>query len=136
MRTVRRCSFPAAAAALGAVVIVGLSGIGDAYAAAPVTAVPPAEYRPSMAVPKAAPATLAATTASRRIALAAPTDKELAVLKAKNAKPSSRRATRVDPKKSRALAIGFPRAIPAASKQIALSSLDWQTLEEIGRAHV
>ena len=133
MRIVHRGSFPAAAAALGAAVVVGLSGIGDAYAAAPVTAVPPAEYRPSMAVPKAAPATLAATTASRRIALAAPTDKELAVLKAKNAKPSSRRATRVDPKKSRALAIGFPRAIPAASKQIALSSLDWQTLEDGSR---
>jgi hypothetical protein len=133
MRIVRRGSFPAAAAALGAVVVVGLSGIGDAYAAAPVTAVPPAEYRPSMAVPKAAPAALAATTASRRIALAAPTDKELAVLKAKNAKPSSGRATRVDPKKSRALAIGFPRAIPAASKQIALSSLDWQTLEDGSR---
>jgi len=133
MQTVRTCSFKALAAALGAVAIAGLSGIGDALAAAPVTAVPPAEYRPTNVVPKSEPSTLASTTASRRIALAAPTDKELAVLKAKNATSSSRRTTRVDPKKSRALAIGFPRALPAASKQVALASLDWETLEDGSR---
>ena len=132
MQIVRGSSFVAAAAALGTVAVVALSGIGDVFAAAPVTAVPPAEYRPSLAVPKSAPATLAAT-ASRRITLAAPTDKELAALKAKNAAPPSRRTKRVDPKKGRPLAVGFPRAIPSASREIALSSLDWQTLEDGSR---
>ena len=133
MQIVRRGSFRAAAAAFGVVLVAGLSGIGDALAATPVTAVPPAIYRPSLALPKAASETLFATTASRRIALPAPTAKELALLKTKNAAPASRRTARIDPKKGRALAIGYPREIPAASKQLALSTLDWQTLEDGSR---
>lgn len=134
MRIVLRGSFLAAAAAFGAALTTGLSGIGDAYAVtAHVTAVPPAVYRPSADLTKAAPAMLSAGIASRRIALAAPTDKELAVLKARNAAPASRRTSRVDPKTSIPLAIGFPRTLPVASRQIALTSLDWQTQDDGSR---
>jgi lysyl endopeptidase len=133
MRIVNRRSFLATVAAFGAAAMAGLSGIGDAYAAAQVTAVPPAVYRPANAVQKSASEGLAANAASRRIVLSKPTDKELAVLKAKNTAPASRRNARVDPKKGSAVAIGFPRAIPAASKAIVLASLDWQTLEDGSR---
>jgi lysyl endopeptidase len=96
-----------------------------------VTSVPPATYRPATVAPKAAEALVAPTAAARRIALPEATPAERAALKQKNA---SRLVGRAKPGKAAPLAIGFPRALPAADRSIALSSLDWQPLGDGSRA--
>ena len=134
MQIVCRSTF---AAALAAFALVGVSPIGDAAAATgasrAVTAVPPAEYRPSAVVAKAGPATLVSTRVARRIALAPPTESERAAMKAKNAAPKSGPAGRANLTKGPSLAIGFPRALPEDARDFALSDLDWQVLEDASR---
>jgi lysyl endopeptidase len=133
MRSVRLSAFLAVTAAFAATAAAGLSGIGDARAAKPVTSVPPAEYRPSAATPKAAPAQLAPAAAVRRVVLAEPSASERAVVKDRNKSVAVKRAGRANPGKSRPLVIGFPRALPADSRTIVLSDLTWQALADGSR---
>lgn len=117
------------------VAIVALSPIGDMSAAANVVAVPPADYRPTPATPKAANALVASDVPVRRIALAAPTEGERESLKAMNAKRAEHhRAGRSTPAKSRPLAIGYPRELPEGSRTVLLAGLAWKALPDGGRA--
>ncbi len=100
----------------------------------PITSVPPAEYRPSAATPKAAPAQLAPAAAVRRVVLAEPSANERAVLKDRNKSVAAKRVGRANPAKSRPLVIGFPRALPADARTIVLSDLTWQALADGSRA--
>lgn len=135
MRTVRLSALLAVSAALAVTVVVGLSGIGDAHAAQPVTSVPPAVYRPQAIAPKAAPAALAPAAAVRRIVLAEPSASERAVVKSKNQRSATARLVgRANPGKARPLVIGFPRALPADARTIVLSDLTWQALADGSRA--
>ena len=102
MRIVSRCSFPAAAAAFGAVAIVGLSGNGDVYAGARVTAgaarrVPARERRAEDGAGNARRARPQSRVASRFC----DADRQgTGSAEGEERTPASRRATRVDPKKS------------------------------------
>ncbi len=83
MRTVRLSALLAVAAALAATAAAGLSGIGDARAAAvkPAISVPPAEYRPSAALDESGDGAAGPRRrASRRVELAAPSTTERAIL--------------------------------------------------------
>jgi hypothetical protein len=134
MRTVRLFAILAIGAALSANPWAGLSGIGDAHAALPVTSGPPAEYRPQAAAPKAAPALVVPAVAARRITLAETTASERAVLKEKNKSVITKRVGGPNPGKSRPLAIGFPRALPGDARTIVLSDLSWQAQPDGSRA--
>ncbi len=112
-----------------------LSSIGDTSAAGNIVAVPPAEYRPTAVVPKAAAALVAPDAPVFRLALPAPSDAERESLKAQNAKRAEqRRVGRPTSIKSRPLAIGYPRELPSASRTIVLSDLAWKALPDGGRA--
>jgi hypothetical protein len=112
-----------------------LSSIDDASAAGNVVAVPPATYRPTTVVPKAAPGLVAADAPVLRLALPVPTAAERASLKAMNAKRAERdRVARPAPAKNRPLAIGFPRELPSASRTIVLADLAWHVMPDGGRA--
>jgi hypothetical protein len=112
-----------------------LSSIGDTFAAGNIVAVPPAEYRPTAVVPKAAAALVAPDAPVFRLALPAPSDAERESLKAQNAKRAEqRRVGRPTSIKSRPLAIGYPRELPSASRSIVLSDLAWKALPDGGRA--
>jgi lysyl endopeptidase len=104
-----------------------------ALADMPITAVPPAELR-SQAVEKVAPAKLllAPGAPARRIALPEPTAAERGALKARNAAPAASGAKAG--KTKRALALAFPRDVPADVESIALDRLDWQSLPDGSRA--
>lgn len=134
MRTVRLSAILAVAAALGATAVVGLSGIGDAQAAKPVTSVPPAVYRPQAVAPKSAAALVAPAPAARRVVLAEPSATERAVLADKNKSVAAKLVGRPNPGKRPPLVIGFPRALPADARTIALSELTWRALADGSRA--
>jgi len=112
-----------------------LSSIGDASAAGNILAAPPATYRPTEAVPKAAATLVAPDAAAYRVALPAPSEAERESLKAQNAKRAEqRRVGRPTSIKSRPIAIGYPRELPSASRTIVLSDLAWKALPDGGRA--
>lgn len=112
-----------------------LSSIGDTSAAGNIVAVPPAEYRPTAVVAKAAAVLVAPDAPVFRLALPAPSDAERESLKAQNAKRTEqRRVGRPTSIKSRPLAIGYPRELPSASRTIVLADLAWYTLPDGGRA--
>ncbi|MEO6749028.1 MAG: hypothetical protein ABI294_05485 [Casimicrobiaceae bacterium] len=95
-----------------------------AMAAAPIRSVPPARSI-TPATQKAQAVLLLGSSASPLvIALPAPTPVELATMK--NAPLTGAKA--------KPAPIGFGRDVPAAQRTIALSSLDWQTTSEGGRA--
>jgi hypothetical protein len=104
-----------------------------AFAAVPITSVPPATFKPRT-VEKAAAAgfLLPATTPAWRVALPEPTAAERAMLKARNAAAdvSSKQATKL----KGPLALAFPRDLPAGSTTIALGQLSWQALADGTRA--
>ena len=103
-----------------------------AFADVPITAVPPADFRPP-AVEKSAPALLLAPSAPAwRIALPEPTPAERAVLAARNAPSSVHGATAG--KLKGPLALAFPRDVPAGFSSIALDRLDWHVLGDGSRA--
>ena len=118
------------------VLVAALLSIGDTNAAGGnIVAVPPAEYRPTEVVPKAAAALVAPNAPVFRLALPAPSDAERESLKAQNAKRAEqRRVGRPTSIKSRPLAIGYPRELPSASRTIVLSDLAWKALPDGGRA--
>ncbi|HMA32484.1 MAG TPA: trypsin-like peptidase domain-containing protein [Casimicrobiaceae bacterium] len=107
-----------------------LAGVSTA-ASAPVTAVPPADYRPPL-IKKAATAVLLLPVDAQalRISLPAPSAAELAALRAKNAATTAQGAKGV----AKALAIALPRELPDASRSIALDALAWQPLPDGSRA--
>ena len=112
-----------------------LSSIGDTPAAGNIVAVPPAEYRPTQAAPKAAAALVAPDAPVFRLALPVPTEAERESLKAMNAKRAeSQGVGRRTSAKSRALAIGYPRELAPASRAVVLSDLAWKALPDGGRA--
>ncbi len=110
-----------------------LAAASVSHAAAPITAVPPTDYHPK-AIQKAASAQflLSPSAPGLRIALPPPTDAERALLKARNAAPSSSGAKRGNLKGP--LALAFPRDVPASGSSIPLAALDWQTLSDGSRA--
>ncbi|HEX6137996.1 MAG TPA: trypsin-like peptidase domain-containing protein [Casimicrobiaceae bacterium] len=110
-----------------AVAAIALPAVADV----PITAVPPADYRPRAAA-KAASAKflLAPGVPARRIALSEPAAAERAVLQARNAAARSARGAR--PKSG--LAVAFPREIPPGSEAFALDRLNWQALPGGGHA--
>ena len=115
--------------------LAALSSIGDTSAAGNILAVPPAEYRPTLVVPKATPALAAPDAPVFRVVLPAPTQAERESLKLENAKRTPQlRVGRPAFAKSRSLAIGFRRELPAASRTIVLSDLAWKVLADGGRA--
>ena len=96
--------------------------------AASITAVGPATYQPPAIEKAAAPAMLLAPGApARRIELAPPSDAERAQLRAANAGAGARASTK-------ALAIAFPRTLPAEAARIDLATLPWQALADGTRA--
>ena len=113
------------------VLSIAASGV-SAWADAPITAVPPAEYRAPPRVLRAAPAhmTLPAMSPGRRVVLPEPSQDERAALRARNASRAVRngRMTRSSP------AVGFPRSVPAALRAQPLASLPWITLADGARA--
>ena len=117
-------------ATVAAVAVMLLAGL-SAAAGAPITAVPPADYRPPI-VEKAAPVELLlpADAQAMRISLPAPSAAELAALRAKNAAVSGPGTKGV----AKALAIALPRELPDASRSIALDALAWQPLPDGSRA--
>ena len=117
--------------ATGAAAAVVLFASHSAVAGAPVTAVPPSDYRPPVAE-KAAPAALLLPVAAQalRVSLPAPSAAELAALRVKNAAATAQGAKEV----AKALAIALPRELPDASRSIALDALAWQPLPEGSRA--
>src|SRR4051812_38641178 len=116
----------------GILFAVAALAVWPAFAAPPITAVPPAAYREpptlktapvAMLLPGAAPAT--------RVALPEPTAAERAALPLRNAAlPGGQRK----PATLKALAVAFPRVIPDGSKVIALAALPWQALGDGSRA--
>jgi hypothetical protein len=115
--------------------VAALSPSGDTYAARNIVAVPPAEYRPAQAVPKAAAALVAPDAPAHRVVLAAPSEAERESLKAMNAKRAEHRTVgRPTSAKSRPLAIGYPREVPPASRTLVLADLAWKALPDGGRA--
>jgi len=124
-----RWSARARAAIATAIVVAAL----PAFAQVPITAVPPADFRPRTAE-KAAPAQLllAPGASAWRVALPQPSAVELASLKAKNAVQSQLGAKATNLKGPVALA--FPRDVPQGSESIALDALAWQTLPGGSRA--
>ena len=117
-------------ATCAAIVMTLLAGPSPA-GAAPITAVPPADYRPPI-VHKAAPAELLLPVDAQamRFALPAPSEAELATLRAKNAAIPAPGRKGI----AKALAIALPRELPAASRSIALDALAWQPLPDGSRA--
>ena len=109
-----------------------MSAVSTVSAEALITAVPPAAFRPQ-ATQKAAPATmlLPQATPALRIVLPEPTTDERAALRARNASSGGQRGKATEPK---GLAVAFPRSVPAGSQIVALSSLQWQSLTDGGRA--
>jgi hypothetical protein len=112
-------------AALAAIAMV----IATPVLAAPITAVPPADYQPRV-VEKAAPAQFVLSPAAPglRIVLPAPSDAERASLKARNAAPARSGAKSGNLKGP--LALAFPRDVPASGSAIPLAGLDWQALPD------
>jgi len=105
--------------------MAAISG-ATAAVAAPVTAVPPAEYRPA-ALPKSQPALLLGANApAMRITLPEPTAANRMLAKANTVAPISG--------KGRPLQIGFGRDIPAAMRTLDLGALQWQLAPDGGRA--
>jgi hypothetical protein len=121
---------------MSSAVVLLSTAAGAVAAGMAITAVPPAEYRPSL--PKSvavATLLLAPGTPSTRITLAEPSPAERNALKALNANrsaPSAKDLAMGD--KGRPLAVAFGRAIPAASQSVALGSLAWQALPDGSRA--
>ena len=105
-------------AALGAATVVSAQHL--------ITAVPPAPYR-APAIEKAASVTmqLPATSPALRIALPEPSASERASLRSRNATVGGNRGKATEQK---GLAVAFPRNIPGDLQQVALSSLQWQSL--------
>src|SRR6478752_461932 len=100
-----------------------------AFADKPITAVPPADYRPR-AVEKVAPAAmlLAPGAPAWRVALPEPSAAERASLRARNAATPAAGAKASNLKGPVALA--FPRNVPRGSEAIALDQLSWQALAD------
>ena len=118
------------AAACAAIAVTLIAGPLPARAA-PITAVPPADYRPPI-VRKAAPAALLLPVDAQamRIALPAPSAAELAALRERNATTPAPGRKGV----AKALAIALPREIPAQARVVALDALAWQPLPDGSRA--
>jgi len=86
-------------------------------------------------VPKAAAALVAPDAPAHRVVLAAPSEAERESLKAQNAKRAMQhRVGRPTSVKSRPLAIGYPRELPAELRTVVLSDLAWKALPDGGRA--
>jgi lysyl endopeptidase len=141
----RHCPAPVR---MRAIIATALAAVAlPAFADAPITAVPPADYRPP-AVAKSSPAggtsspvvamsaptvlLLAPSAPAWRVALPEPTAAERATLQARNARSSMHGTTRGKPKGP--LALAFPRALPAGSASVALDQLNWQALGDGSRA--
>ncbi|MGC1819363.1 MAG: serine protease [Casimicrobiaceae bacterium] len=117
--------------AAGAAVAVSLLATLPASFAAPITAVPPADYQPPIVRKTAATELLLPVGAqSLRIALPAPSEAELAPLRSKNAATPGQSRMAV----AKALAIALPRDVPDAARSVALDSLAWQSLSDGSRA--
>jgi len=116
-----------------ALAALAVAAASASLSAAPITAVPPADYHPKIAE-KAAPGQflLAPAAPGLRIALPPPTDAERAQLKARNAAPAASGAKRGNLKGP--LALAFPRDVPASGSSIPLAALAWQTLPDGSRA--
>src|SRR5690349_6968141 len=115
------------------VACVGVA-IGNAAAAAQITAVPPAEYRPGPEA-KAAPAELltAPDLPSYAITLPEPTATEKAQLASPPAAKGSKRDATTSGK-GRPLKIGFTRIVSPAASSIPMTSLAWQVMPDGGSA--
>lgn len=105
--------------------VLVLSPFGDVGA---VTSVPPAEYRPADAVPKAAAALLAPSAKPTRIVLDEPTPSEMRKLQQKNGVAAAASTPALS--KHRPLAIGFARELPAGARMLQLSRLEWQAAQD------
>jgi hypothetical protein len=106
-----------------------VSSNGDARKRA--TSAPPATSRGADVSAKSAGVLVAPSAPAFRVTLATPSDAERATLKRSATK---RMAGHARPPKAQPLAIGFPRDVPAAQREIALGSLAWQTLPDGSRA--
>jgi len=119
-----------------AVAIVSCVATGALAAGFPITAVPPATYRPA-GTAKAAPAMLLdASVSARRITLDPPSGAETAALRKLNASTKAA-ATGSGRAQAKALAIGIGRAVAAGAQDVALDALDWTTAADGSRvAHI
>lgn len=118
-----------------------------AFADVPITAVPPAHYRPpaletsAPAIENSTPAIgksaatflLAPSAPAWRVALPEPTAAERATLRDRNAASSPVHGATAHGLKG-PLALAFPRNLPGGSASIALDQLNWQALGDGGRA--
>ena len=97
-----------------------------------VTSVPPAAARPEAGI-KAAPVRLllAPDARARTIALPEPDTAEQELLRTRNQRAAAGTAKPAHPK---ALAIAFPREVPADARSVALDTLAWTTLADGTRA--
>jgi hypothetical protein len=117
---------------LSTVVAIASVATGALAAGFPITAVPPATYRPAATTKATAPAMLLdAAVPAQRITLAAPSDAETAALRNLNASSKEAAAART---KAKALAIGIGRAVPDAAQVVALDALDWVGAADGSRA--
>jgi hypothetical protein len=95
-----------------------------------ITAVGPAQM-PATVAKTSAQALLAPAAPARQITLAAPSDDERALLRAKNSASTVTAGKRA---LKGPLALAFPRAIPNEASDVALADLPWQTLADGRRA--
>lgn len=108
---------------------------GVALAAAPITAVGPAENKAASSEKKLpASLTLPLAAPAARIALPAPGDSERGLVKALNAKAGTTQKELAKGSKGHPLAIGYGRTVPASLQRISLAALPWQTLPDGSRA--
>jgi hypothetical protein len=115
----------------GCIALLSVATAAPAWADAPITAVPPADYRVPAAL-RAGPVRMAlpAMSPGRRVVLPEPSRDERAALRARNAS----RAVRNGRMTRSSLAVGFPRSVPAALRAQPLASLTWIKLADGARA--
>ena len=93
-----------------------------------ITSAPPSELRADSAVrPARANLLLPADAAARRVDLGPPDSTEAATVKARNSAPVLARRVA-----TKALAVGFGRIVPTASRAITLSDLSWSPVGDEG----
>ncbi|MGE5169492.1 MAG: trypsin-like serine peptidase [Rudaea sp.] len=108
-----------------------IGAVPVAWAQAPITSVPPADYHARPAAKAAQKLLLAPGTGVARVALPAPTSAELASLRARNA--VSVRGAKTHSLKG-PVALAFPRDVPASAQAIDLRALRWVALGDGSRA--
>ncbi len=116
--------------------MLGTSLGAAAAGTTPITAVPPAEFRPGVSE-KSTPVALLlpADAPAARITLAEPSLAERGALKTANAagaRAGAKAFAQAD--KGAPLAVGFGRSVPAAARTVALDALAWQRLPDGSRA--